>query len=146
MKKINNKKHIKKLTSDFKESVSKLKNIYNNNFGRPELKEIIDIAVDWYETGDGSYYSFFKKAFPCIGPNDFYGGLASFLSNCILDDSYYNIKWDKYTDGGYKRGRAWKDYPYVVWAGDEGTNKTDLMLKAMKFICTRNKKFEEFYK
>ena len=46
-----------------------------------------------------SIYSLLKKAVGSYeDPVDFVQGLQSFLSNCILDDSYYKIVYERYFD------------------------------------------------
>jgi len=149
---INKEKHCILVNQNFNNAIKNIEELYQYCIDRnhTELKEILEIAINWYETNDISYYSFFKKAFRCSDkdPTDFYAGLNSFLSNVILDDSYYEIKWEKYTDGGLIDGQPYDElsYPHVVWADpDIGTNKAKPMLDIMKFVVEREKAREEYY-
>ena len=151
---INREKHLKIVIDELDRAIEGIDRIYDE--ADNDLKEIIEIAVRWYENKDVKdnpesilYYTFFNDAFHTeLGPSYFYGGLGSFLTNCILDDSYYELKWRTLTYDGYPvEGKPWSDAPYVVWANDEhGTKNSAIMLKAMKFAIQQEKEREEWYK
>ena len=147
-------KHQKTELDELDRAIGNIERIYDeaiNLVKDNDLKEIIEIAVRWYENketrGDPEnllYYTFFNDAFnTTLGPSHFYGDLGSFLANCLLDDSYYELKWKTFDrDVRPIEGTPWKDEPYVVWASDSNpgaTQKSSLLLKAMKFAIQREK-------
>jgi hypothetical protein len=138
---IDREKHIERAKADCAAAIEEITETYHKS---PILREIIDIAVEWFESNNSLAYSFFNDAFPA-GRNatDFYYSLNSFLINCILDDSFYQVKWKRYVlnSGKFRKGREWIDNPYVVWSDERGTNKPELMLKAMRFAVEKEKQY-----
>lgn len=151
---IDKNRHFKTVTCALFNAIAGIERLHKEN----GLTEIIDIAVDWFETGNLLAYTFFNDAIrgKIEDPTDFYSGLGSFLANCILDDSYFAVKWKKYdthTGNFMDGGEPWKDDPYVVWTGDDdpkATCNSEVMLEAMKFAIKkeeeRRKKWEEWEK
>lgn len=153
-------KHQKTELDNLESAIQGVERIYDeaiNLVKDNDLKEIIEIAVRWYEEKDIKdncesllYYTFFDEAFPTtLGPSHFYGSLASFLANCLLDDSYYELNWKKYnSDTGSldTNGKPWKDKPCVVWGDDKhGSQNSHTMLEAMKFAIKKEKEREALF-
>jgi hypothetical protein len=135
---IDSERHIKKAHDDAKNAILGIKCLYDRAIKEDCcLAQIIEIAVDWYETQNINYYSFFNKVFLTIeGPTIYYHSLRNFLVNVILDDSYYDICWVKYDskNGNMVAGEAWKDQPCVIWGNDDnGKSDPKEMLDAMLF-------------
>ena len=148
---IDTEKHRKKMIMSFETAIHDITELHNDH---ENLREIIEMAVAWYESDNVLDHSFFRKAlgedFTSTG---FFGTLHSFLANTILDDSYYKICWEKFNVGEgemWIRGTAWVDKPYVMFTHDGDPDRQytpDLLWKAMKFMDDKDKErtrmFEE---
>lgn len=106
-------------------------------------------------------YEMFRKAFS-YEYLTFFGSLNSFVGNCLLDDSYFQIEWRKpelkdfqlqwLPGGDFKTELTTKEdpngHPEVIWSKDDnGTQKVELLLEAMDILeertAQRQKEMEE---
>lgn len=135
-------RHIKTVTDEVRHAVRRIEELQMRHLRDDPFSKVLNQAIEWYETG-GSHgstdlYCFFKSV--NSNPKDpagFYNSLRSFLVNTCLDDSYFLIKWEKFSseDGGWVEGTPYIDKPYVIMTVDhEGAScRAEDLLKIMEF-------------
>jgi hypothetical protein len=164
--------------SQFDSAVKDIEHCYNTKGYSSHEKTCF--LLEWFlkHHNSDSYlstalYSFTKEAFWSQNPTEYLAGLASFIINCVYDDSYYRIEYRDYPDEyyDYEREEHFKifekgktvvrqingvfDYdekkmflwePVLLWVNDseEGSTQDPRYIdSAIRFIESQHKRYEK---
>lgn len=117
----------------------------------PELREFIDKILGWKASDTLHLYKMFRGVM-AYDDLEFLGSLDSFIGNCLLDDSCFQIKWmrTKYDENHqliWKNGEHLEEEttpedprgnPFVVRSSDQGSQDPSLLVQTMLVLEQRD--------